>query len=191
MSKRIITDRLQLRELKDEDAKALFVLLSDEEVTRFLPMFSLKTMEATKAYMKQLRERILETKGYYYVITLKEDDQMIGYINVGGADSYDFGYGLRKEYWYQGIVSEASLAVLERLKADGIPYVTATHDVNNPRSGLVMQRLGMKYCYSYQERWLPKNIDVTFRMYQLNFDGSDAVYQKYCKQYPHFIETIE
>lgn len=191
MSKRIITDRLQLRELKEEDAKALFVLLSDEEVTRFLPMFSLKTMEATKTYMKQLRERILETNGYYYVIALKEDDQMIGYINVGGADSYDFGYGLRKEYWHQGIVSEASLAVLERLKADGIPYVTATHDVNNPRSGLVMQRLGMKYCYSYQERWLPKNIDVTFRMYQLNFDGSDAVYQKYCKQYPHFIETIE
>lgn len=191
MSKRIITDRLQLRELKEEDAKALFVLLSDEEVTRFLPMFSLKTMEATKTYMKQLRERILETNGYYYVIALKEDDQMIGYINVGGADSYDFGYGLRKEYWHQGIVSEASLAVLEQLKADGIPYVTATHDVNNPRSGLVMQRLGMKYCYSYQERWLPKNIDVTFRMYQLNFDGSDAVYQKYCKQYPHFIETIE
>ncbi len=39
------------------------------------------------------------------------------------------------------------------LRQDGIPYITATHDKNNPRSGDVMRRLGMKYCYSYEEQW--------------------------------------
>ena len=57
-----------------------------------------------------------------------------------------------------------------QLKQTGIPYITATHDVNNPRSGKVMQALGMKYQYSYEELWQPKNFLVTFRMYQLNFD---------------------
>ena len=78
---------------------------------------------------------------------------------------------LCREFWHKGIVTEAGQAVVERLKEDGMPYITATHDINNPRSGKVMQRLGMRYAYSYEEQWQPKNILVTFRMYQLNLDG--------------------
>ena len=38
----------------------------------------------------------------------------------------------------------------------------------------------MKYCYTYEELWLPKNFLVTFRMYQLNFsEKEDWVYKKY------------
>ena len=62
--------------------------------------------------------------------------------------------------------------------------ITATHDVNNPRSGAVMRRLGMKYCYSYKEQWQPKNFPVVFRLYQLHFDGrDDCVYSKYRELY--------
>ena len=45
---------------------------------------------------------------------------------------------------------------------DGVPYITATHDKNNPRSGGVMKQLGMKYQYSYEEQWQPKNIPVSY-----------------------------
>ena len=53
-----------------------------------------------------------------------------------------------------------------------------------------MQQLGMKYCCSYEEQWQPKNIPVTFRMYQRNLDGQDdRVYLKYWNLYEkHFIE---
>lgn len=68
-------------------------------------------------------------------------------------DSHDFGYALRKEYWHQGIASEAGNAVIQLLKEEGIPYITATHDKNNPGSGAVMKRIGIKYCYSYKEQW--------------------------------------
>ena len=73
-----------------------------------------------------------------------------------------------------------------------IPYITATHDVNNPRSGRVMQAIGMKYRYSYNELWQPKNKWVTFRMYPLNLDGQEnRIYKKYWNKYPiHFVETI-
>ncbi len=33
-----------------------------------------------------------------------------------------------------------------------------------------MQNIGMRYCYSYQEQWQPKDILVTFRLYQLDLD---------------------
>ena len=69
------------------------------------------------------------------------------------------------------------------MQKDGVPFVTATHDVRNPASGRVMRKLGMRYCYSYVEQWQPKDIPVTFRMYQLNLDGcSDRVYTKYWEQ---------
>lgn len=104
----------------------------------------------------------------------------IGYIRVDIEEHHDFGYGLRKEFWYKGIVAEAGKAVVEQVKKDGLPYITATHDKNNPRSGNVMQKVGMKYCYSYEEQWQPKNHPVIFRMYQLNFEGNDDfVYKKY------------
>lgn len=72
-------------------------------------------------------------------------------------EHHDFGYGLRKEFWHRGIASEAGKAVVEQVKKDGLPYITATHDRNNPRSGNVMQACGMKYCYTYEELWQPKN----------------------------------
>lgn len=111
-------------------------------------------------------------------------------VHVSMDENHDLGYGLRKEFWHRGIVTEAARAVIAQVKRDDLPYITATHDVNNPRSGGVMRQLGMQYKYSYEELWQPKNILVTFRMYQLNFDGqNDRVYQAYWNTYSnHFIE---
>ena len=89
-------------------------------------------------------------------------------------------------------MTEAAAAVVRRVKEAGYPYITATHDRKNPASGMVMKRLGMTYRYSYVEQWQPKNIPVTFRMYQLNFDkDTKYTYMEYWNRYPiHFIEEI-
>lgn len=185
------TERLILRKFTENDLEAIYRIYSDEEVNTFLPWFPLKTIEDAKIfYVEQFKNKYIQEKGYYYAICLKEDNIPIGYINVSASESYDFGYGLCKEFWHKGIVTEASQAVIEQLKEDEIPYITATHDVKNLRSGKVMKKLGMKYQYSYEEQWQPKNILVTFRMYQLNFDGDDSrVYREYWKNSKvHFIE---
>lgn len=187
----LLTPRLILRRFTPEDAPALFVILRDEEVNTFLPWFPVKTLEEARQH---LQERYLSQysrpQSYHYAICLREENQPIGYVNVSDNESRDFGYGLRKEYWHQGITTEAAKAVVEQLRRDAVPYITATHDVNNPRSGAVMQKLGMKYQYSYREQWQPKNFPVVFRMYQLNLDGKDRVYQAYWEQYPHFLEEL-
>lgn len=185
---RIEINRLILRKFEEKDIEALYMILKDKEVNTYLPWFPVKSINEAKAFYEK---RILN-KPYYFAICLKKDNYPIGYVNVEMDDSHDFGYALRKEFWHKGIVSEASLALVEQLKKDGIPYITATHDKNNLRSGYVMQRIGMKYCYSYEEQWQPKDILVVFRMYQLNLDGiEDRVYQKYWDKYDkHFIENI-
>lgn len=101
------------------------------------------------------------------------------------------GYALCKKHWHKGIATEAGKAFVEQLKKDNITYITATNDKNNSRSGGVMRQIGMKYCYSYEELVQPKNVLVTFRMYQLNLDDQkDRIYKKYWNLYEnHFVES--
>ena len=187
----LYTSRLILRRFEAQDAPALLRILSDEQVNTFLPMFPLKDLEEAQAYLQQSYLKSYEAPiGFRYAICLKEDDIPIGYVGIGEGDSYDLGYGLAKEHWHKGIVSEACMALVQEIRGCGMEYITATHDVNNPRSGAVMRRIGMQYKYSYEEQWQPKDIPVIFRMYQLNLDGKEErTYKHYWDKYPiHFVE---
>ena len=55
----------------------------------------------------------------------------------------------------------------------------------------IVTEAGMRYQYSYEEQWQPKDILVTFRVYQLNLNGKDdRVYKKYWDNSTvHFIEN--
>lgn len=185
------TEKLILRKFTKDDLHALYEIYSDRDVNKFLPWFPLESEDEVESLFEEKYAAVYsKSQGYAYAVCLKSDNYPIGYIKVDINDSYDLGYGLRKEFWHKGIVSEAAQALVEQLKKDGIPYITATHDINNPRSGSVMKRIGMEYKYSYEELWQPKNFLVTFRMYQLNLDGNkDRVYKKYWNTYEkHFVE---
>lgn len=184
-------ERLLLRRFFPEDVPALFLLLQDEEVNTFLPWFALKDIqEAETFYRERIAPEYEKPQARFYAVCLREDNVPIGYITVGAEESRDLGYALRRQFWHRGIMTEAGIEVLKELEGAGIPFVTATHDVKNPKSGGVMRRLGLKYQYSYVEQWQPKDIPVTFRMYQRNLDGDPRhVFLKYWQTYPvHFIE---
>ncbi len=175
------TDRLILRRFMEKDMEALFLILSDKEANEFLPWYPAEDLaDAKRFYEERYVQEYAQNKAYVYAICLRSDDYPIGYMHVSMEEAHDFGYGLRKEFWNRGIATEAGRAVIAQLRNDRLPYMTATHDVNNQRSGAVMRNVGMKYMYSYEEQWQPKNIPVVFRMYQLNLDGNDSrVYRKY------------
>lgn len=187
------TERLILRKFTEKDIEALFKIYSDREVNTYLPWFPLVSIEEAILFFDEKYANAYTLPcGYGYAICLKSDGIPIGYVNVSTDKNHDLGYGLRKEFWHQGIVSEAVKAVFNQVKEDGMLYITATHDINNPRSGNVMRFLGMSYKYSYEELWQPKNFLVTFRMYQLNFDGDETrIYKEYWNKYKnHFIENL-
>ena len=189
----LYTQQLILRQFNEMDLPALYDLLKDGEVNTFLPWLPVENMEEAKSF---LHSRFLnyykQPSAYRYAICLKEDNKPIGYVCLSEDISHDFGYALKKDCWHKGYATQSAHAVIQRLKKDGYSYITATHDINNPRSGEVMKRIGMKYKYSYIEQWQPKNIKVTFRMYQLNLDGNkDRTYMGYWDKYEeHFIENL-
>lgn len=189
----IKTERLILRRFSEDDVEDLFMILRDEEVNTFLPWYPMKSLDETRRFYEERYLSVYErTQGYAYAICSSSDGIPIGYMKVDTEEPYDFGYGLRKDFWHKGIATEAGRAVIDLVKDDGIPFITATHDRNNPKSGRVMQRLGMRYCYSYEEQWQPKDFPVMFRLYQLNFTVSDGfTYNGYWKSSEnHFIEAL-
>ena len=159
------TRRLILRKFNENDLEAFYDIFSDKEVNHFLPWFPLKNLDEAKSFYQERYASIYQKKQRYaYAICLK------------------------KEYWHQGIVSEAVKSIIQQAQKEGLNYLTATHDIKNIHSGHVMKKAGMHYCYSYKEQWIPKNIPVIFRMYQINLDGKKRIYQKYWNQDEHFIE---
>lgn len=183
----ITTERLILRKFNENDSEDVFLIYGDKKANRFLPWFPLTSIKEAKGY---LHDNILSDYNkdiaYRYAIALKTDDRPIGYVSVSNlGQSNDFGYGLREDFWHMGITTEACTAIVNRLREANFPYLTATHDINNPYSGEVMKKIGMTYRYSYEELVQPKNYMVTFKMYQLNLDGVERLYTEYQKKFPY------
>lgn len=136
------TSRLILRKFTERDMEALFLILKDEEANKFLPWYPVKDLEETRRfYQERYAAKYGQPQAYAYAICLKTDNFPIGYVKVDMEEHHDFGYGLRKEFWHRGIATEAGGAVIAQVRKDGLPYITATHDRNNPRSGNVMRLL--------------------------------------------------
>ena len=73
------------------------------------PGLPLKTRsDAEKFYQARLAGQYRRENGHSYAICLK-DQVPIGYVNAAADDSHDLGYGLRKEFWRRGIVTEYTL----------------------------------------------------------------------------------
>ena len=190
---RLETHRLILRKFTEEDIGALYEILRDREVNTFLPWFPTERMEDAAAFFQErFAASYQKPQAYSYAVCLRRDNIPIGYVTLQTDDSYEMGYGLRKEFWHQGITTEAVRAVTEQAGRDGIPYLTAARDVNNHRSGAVMQAVGMQYQYSYEELVQPKGELVTFRLYQKNLDGAEGrVFRRYWDRSDvHFIESF-
>lgn len=87
---------------------------------------------------------------YQWAIVLKELGQPIGSISVveqnERAQMMKIGYCIGAAWWHQGIMTEALGAVMDYLFGQvGVNRIQAMHDVNNPHSGGVMEKCGMRY----------------------------------------------
>lgn len=203
----IETARLVLRRFTEQDGPAAFRFLSDERVMHFLPWFCTQDADDAAAFLDKhylswyrcadsgLRGALDMPLDLRYAICPREGahaGEPMGFVNIDAeTDSFDLGYALAPGLWHRGIASEAADALVTAAKAAGFPYLTATHDRENPRSGAVMARVGMTYRYTYLEQWQPKDIPVHFRLWQLDLVPGVPTYRAYWDRYPeHEVETL-
>ncbi len=145
------TERLILRRFSPRDAEDMYRnWASDPEVTRFLTWPCHTSPEGTRALLEQWAEKYADGTYFNWAIEYRRSRQAIGSIAVGKLNeeigSAELGYCIGREYWGQGIMPEALTAVMHFLFEDaGFNRISACHDVNNPRSGRVMEKAGMRY----------------------------------------------
>ncbi len=147
----IETPRLLLRRAVLEDANAMYDnWASDPEVTRFLIWPTHNSVEITLKVLQSWMEGYKKDNYYQWMIVLKSIGQPIGSISGMNPNdqlsSIEIGYCIGKNWWHQGIMTEALQGVIEYLfETCNFNRITANHDPNNPHSGNVMKKCGMKY----------------------------------------------
>jgi ribosomal-protein-alanine N-acetyltransferase len=139
------TERLWLRPLTLADVDDMFEYASDEKCVKYVfPKHITKedTRESIAAYF-------MAAPLGKYALELKSSGKMIGTIDlriIEEKNSGEIGYTLNRNYWNQGYMSEAALALValgfEQLQ---LIKIFAMHDIDNLASGRLMEKIGMEY----------------------------------------------
>ena len=148
---RLQTQRLILRRFAPEDAAAMYAnWASDPEVTRYLTWPPHSSAELTGKLLALWIPQYDEPDHYNWAMELRETGELIGNISVVRViepiAEAEMGWCMGQRWWGKGYMPEAARAVFRFLFDEvGFNRITAAHDVENPKSGRVMQKVGMRF----------------------------------------------
>ena len=168
------SDHLLLRKVVREDVDAYYRHLgSSEAVTRGMLWNPHKDRSESVTSIEKTLRRYGEGNCWRWAITLKENPELIGIIELLRFEEADkscsFAYMLGEQFWGQGYGTEA-LRTVFRFAFDnlGVKVIRADHFANNPASGRAMTKAGM-VCIGREEGKYVKNGDsVDAILYELN-----------------------
>jgi RimJ/RimL family protein N-acetyltransferase len=145
----IRTERLILRQWRDEDFAPFAALNGDPEVMEHFP--GTMTRERSDAFAAQCR-RTIEARGWgIWAVEIAETGEFIGFVGLNEPTfeahfmpALEVGWRLARSSWGHGYATEGGRAALayafDELDLDEVVSFTA---VPNIRSQRVMQKLGM------------------------------------------------
>ena len=137
------TDRLLLRPGWAEDAPALARAIADEQIVRNLATapwpYALKDAEA---FLASPRDPVMPS----FLITERTNGapRIVGACGLGRRPSgaVEMGYWIARPYWGKGFATEASRALIDIARTLKLPRLEASHFIDNPASGRVLEKLG-------------------------------------------------
>ena len=151
----LISERLILRPLQEEDLHSFAKLNADPKVMEYFP--KLLTMEESYHSLSALIKRFDQNGWGYWAVELKYNHEFIGIIGLNRPDDtlpcspcVEIGWRLMSSFWGNGYAVEGAKAALDFgfdvLNLDEIVAFTYEH---NNRSQRVMQKLKMKHHDEY------------------------------------------
>ena len=149
-TKEIETERLILRRFVIEDAEDMYKnWTSDPEVTKYLTWPTHPNVDETKAVLNNWISNYENNEFLNWGMEYKETGEVIGSISVVKLNedtaSADMGYCMSRSLWGKGIMPEALKAVIDYLFNEvEVNRIAACHVPENPKSGRVMEKAGMK-----------------------------------------------
>jgi len=122
---------------------------NDSDVCRYITWSEHGDPEVTRSLVNQYVNSYDSDIIYNWVMEPRELGEPIGSISVvmmsENSRWCEIGYCMSKSYWNRGIMAEALTAVMDYLFNEvGFHRIQARHDAENPASGRVMQKCGMR-----------------------------------------------
>ena len=149
----IETKRLTVRTFREEDADALYRIKTDPQVTEFCPDFLDVCADRTdmQRYIRTFQQ--IEDTGdtdawRCYAIESKDTGEVVGaltFCKQNMLHEYDLGWMMISAYTGKGFASEAAEAFAEFFcRTNGVDYLTAVMDVDNPASRKTAEKCGFR-----------------------------------------------
>ena len=167
------TERLLLRKVRPEDARAVFAYASDPEVTRYVLWETHRSVEDSERFLRLAEDGYARGDFGGWGVVLKEDGAFVGTcgLDAGYAPEHaraELGYVLSREYWGKGLMPEAVRAVIcfgfERAELN---RVEARCIVENTASARVMEKAGMTCEGTLREREFIKGSYRDIKLYSI------------------------
>lgn len=148
LSPRIETDRLILRRYNESDIDAIYEIITDERLAKYIKYPNLtkdEELERIKKWISEADENIYEK----WVMELKATGEVVGNIDVNTVvkkhNYCNVGYTVRYNYWGNGYASEALKAVSDHLLSEsGYYLVECSCNELNTQSYRVMEKAGFE-----------------------------------------------
>nr|WP_318681894.1 GNAT family N-acetyltransferase [uncultured Treponema sp.] len=149
------TERLILRPLTINDKDAIFKWAGDPEVAKYMRYPLYRSPDDATYWLTHIYET---EKTLDYGFVFKVTGELIG---SGGLifdteeNNWTLGYNIRRDMWGKGIVTEACRKIIEHARNNyDVKKIVSVFAVDNPKSGHVMEKLGMKFhCDCEYTKW--------------------------------------
>lgn len=146
---RLVTDRLVLRELREEDADFIVSVFNDEAFLRFVGDRNVRNAEEARGYIRSGPVASYLRHGFGLYLVERRDDGaragVCGLLQREELPAPDLGYAFLPPFRARGFAREAAAAVLEdAAKRLGLPRVLAVVDPENEPSIRLLANLGMR-----------------------------------------------
>lgn len=166
------TPRLRLRRLQMRDAADIFRYSRDVEVARYVLWDAHRTVGDSRAYLRYMLRRYRNHEPASWGIEWKATGAVIGTIGFmwiqTDNSAAEVGYSLSRDYWGQGIMTEALKAVIAHgFGSMNLNRIEAQHETGNPASGAVMRKCGMTREGTLRQRLYNKGRYVDVELYAI------------------------
>lgn len=178
----IRTQRLILRPLKMQDDKDMFRYCSDPAVSRHVLWDTHPNIRHTRSVLRAAIRQYRMGNPATFGIERQEDHRLIGTIGFIWVNtdhrSAEVGYSLARDCWNAGYATEALRAVLSYgFDTLRLNRIEAQHETDNPASGRVMEKAGMRPEGTLRQRVFNKGHFSDVRLYaRLRSDADPKTY---------------
>ena len=160
-------DEILLRHINRDDTQTIYDNWAcDPEVSKYVTWDTHKSIEDTKAIMDIWIDQYHKGVIYRYGIVLKENNELIGMIDVvkyiDGVP--EIGYNLSRKYWNKGYMTRAVGLLCDRLFKDGFKLISIEAIDENIGSNRVIQKNGFEFTGT--KKIIHKNKEVTINSYK-------------------------